>query len=72
MRLFQALQRKPMLTIPSAANKLQLSQPAVTAAFANLVQLKIASEVTGRQRGRVFVYERYLAELAEGTEPIAR
>lgn len=72
MRLFQTLQRKPMLTIPSAADKLQLSQPAVTSAFANLVQLKIASEVTGRQRGRVFVYDRYLAELSEGTEPIAR
>ncbi len=72
MRLFQTLQRKPMLTIPSAADKLQLSQPAVTAAFANLVQLNIANEVTGRQRGRVFVYERYLAELAQGTEPIAR
>lgn len=72
MRLFQTLQRKPMLTIPSAADKLQLSQPAVTSAFANLMQLKIASEVTGRQRGRVFVYDRYLAELSEGTEPIAR
>lgn len=72
MRLFQALQRKPMLTIPTAAERLQLSQPAVTAAFANLAQLNIASEATGRQRGRVFVYTRYLAELAQGTEPIAR
>jgi Fic family protein len=72
MRLFQALQRKPMLTIPTAAERLQLSQPAVTAAFANLAQLNIASEATGRQRGRVFVYNRYLEELAQGTEPIAR
>ncbi len=72
MRLFQALQRKPMLTIPTAAERLQLSQPAVTTAFANLAQLNIASEATGRQRGRVFVYNRYLAELAQGTEPIAR
>lgn len=71
-RLFQALQRRPMLTIPAAAEKLQLSQPAVTAAFANLIELKIASEVTGKQRGRVFVYSRYLAELAQGTEPIRR
>jgi Fic family protein len=71
-RSFQALQRRPMLTIPAAAEKLQLSQPAVTAAFANLIELKIASEVTGKQRGRVFVYSRYLAELAQGTEPIRR
>lgn len=72
MRLFQILQRKPMLTIPGAAEKLQLSQPAITAAFANLMQLGIVNEVTGRQRGRIFVYDRYLAELAQGTEPIAK
>jgi Fic family protein len=72
MRLFQTLQRKPMLTIPGAADKLQLSQPAVTSAFANLVQLGIASEVTGRQRGRVFVYDKYLKELSQGTEPLPR
>lgn len=72
MRVFQALQRKPMLTIPHAAETLQLSQPAVTAAFANLVDLEIAREVTGRQRGRIFVYDRYLNELAQGTDPIRR
>jgi Fic family protein len=67
-----SLQRKPMRTIPTAAQTLQLSQPAVTAAFSNLVELTIAKEVTGRQRGRIFVYDRYLAELAQGTEPITR
>lgn len=72
MRLFQALQRKPMLTIPAASDRLSLSQPAVTAAFANLESIGIAREVSGRQRGKVYIYDRYLSELAKGTEPIRR
>jgi len=29
-------------------------------------------EATGRQRGGLFIYDRYLAILAEGTEPLPR
>ena len=29
----------------------------------------IASEITGKKRDRVFLYDRYLAILNEGTEP---
>ena len=32
------------------------------------VQFETIREVTGRQRGRIFTYERYLAVLREGTE----
>ena len=31
-------------------------------------QLGIARELTGRRRNRLFVYDRYLAILSEGTE----
>jgi hypothetical protein len=34
-------------------------------------ELGIVRETTGRQRGRIFVYERYLKVLSEGTEPLA-
>ncbi len=33
-----------------------------------LVDLGVARETTGRRRGRLFVYDRYLAILNEGTE----
>ncbi len=33
-----------------------------------LVQLGIARELTGKRRNRLFVYDRYLAILSEGTE----
>ena len=34
------------------------------------VELGIASELTGKKRNRLFSYERYLAVLSEGTEPL--
>jgi hypothetical protein len=35
-----------------------------------LTKLGIAREQTGRKRNRVFAYDRYLAILNEGTEPL--
>ena len=42
--------------------------PTVNAALANLARLGVVAEVTGRRRGRVFAYRRYLAILSKGTE----
>jgi len=33
-----------------------------------LVELGIARELTGKRRNRLFVYDRYLTVLSEGTE----
>lgn len=70
LRLHQLLQRKPLITIPMAARTLDLSQPTITNAIEHLTALEIVREVTGRQRGRAFVYSAYLAILDEGTEPL--
>ena len=35
-----------------------------------LISLGIAREITGKKRNRLFAYERYLAILGEGTEPL--
>lgn len=35
-----------------------------------LVSLGLARELTGHRRNRVFAYDRYLAVLSEGTEPL--
>ena len=34
-----------------------------------MVELGVARELTGKRRNRLFLYDRYLAILDEGTEP---
>ncbi|HMG49514.1 MAG TPA: hypothetical protein VK597_02900 [Inquilinus sp.] len=70
LRVHQLLQTKPLITIPQAANILSLSRPTVTSSLTHLQQVGIVRETSGRQRGRTFVYARYLTLLDEGTEPL--
>jgi Fic family protein len=72
LRLHRMLQGKPMLSIPEAAKRLDLTRPTVTKALDHLSQLGIAKEITERRRGRIFTYDAYLRMLSEGTEPLAR
>jgi hypothetical protein len=37
----------------------------------SLVASGIARELTGKKRNRIFVYDKYLAALSEGTEPLS-
>jgi len=46
-----------------------LSFPAASTAMELLVRLKIARELTGKRRDRLFVYDRYLGNLDEGAAP---
>lgn len=70
LRVHRFLQRQPLTSIAVASRELGLSFPAVTTAVNNLEAIGIAAEVTGRQRGRLFVYSEYLRILSEETEPI--
>ena len=54
--------------ISHLAGRTGLSGPTVAAVLRLLEELDIVREVTGRQRGKIFTYERYLAVLREGTE----
>jgi Fic family protein len=65
-----ALLRTPVSTIPHLAKRARLTLPTIAKALEVLIGLKIVSEVTGRKRNRVYRYDRYLAILAEGTEPL--
>jgi Fic family protein len=68
LRVQAALQARPVITLQDASQRGSLSFPAAAAGMALLVELGIASELTGRRRNRVFAYDRYLAVLNEGTE----
>jgi Fic family protein len=70
LRVHEYLQRHPYLTIPAAAKALGISAPTVSASVKHLEALGVVSEMTGRQRGRMFLYAGYLRILSEGTEPL--
>ena len=70
LRVFSQFQAAPILSVTKIAGILGLSIPTVNSALRNLGELGIAEELTGRRRGHLFVYRRYLDILSEGTEPI--
>lgn len=70
LRIHDLLQQHPYLTANLLVERTGLSAHTVNAALADLDRLGIVDEVTGRRRGRVFGYRRYLAILSEGTDPL--
>jgi Fic family protein len=67
LRVHHALQHHPIQTLTATKDRTGLTIPTVTAAMKRLEAEGIVRELTGKQRGRVFGYERYLAVLNEGT-----
>lgn len=76
LRVHEVLKQRPLVSLAEISRRISLSFPAVATAMALLMELGIASEITGKKRNRVFGYTRYLAILGEGTEraalPVAR
>nr|WP_246719472.1 winged helix-turn-helix transcriptional regulator [Rhizobium laguerreae] len=70
LRIHDLFQQNPFLTANQLVQKTGLSPPTVNAALTDLERFGIVEEVTGRKRGRVFSYRRYLAILSEGTDPL--
>ena len=68
LRVHQCLVERQIGNIARLSSKTGLSAPTVAAVLRLLERLDIVREITGRQRGRVFTYERYLAILREGME----
>jgi Fic family protein len=72
LRVHELLQTKPYIAAATAAQALGISIPTVAASIRHLEALGIVQETTGRQRGRLYVYGRYLQIMSEGVEPLAR
>jgi Fic family protein len=70
LRIHDLMQQTPFVTSNQLVERTGLSSPTVNAALADLQRIGIVEEVTGRRRGRVFGYRRYLAILSEGTDPL--
>lgn len=67
LRVHGALKSRAIQSISGVCNATGLSFPTASSAMDLLVELGIARELTGKQRGRRFAYDRYLAILGEGT-----
>jgi Fic family protein len=70
LRVHEALKARPILSMAQVCRNTRLSFPAASSAMELLAKLGIARELTGRRRNRLFVYDRYLAILNEGTEAL--
>ena len=58
--MHHVLQAHAISSIARVAAATGLSEPAIARSLEHLVTLGIAREVTGRQRGRLFAYQRFL------------
>lgn len=69
LRVHAALQERPLTTLPEICRRTGLSHPAASA-MKLLVSHRVAQEVTGRKRDRIFTYRDHLAILSEGTDAL--
>jgi len=70
LRVHDLFQQNPFLSANQLVQRTGLSAPTVNAVLADLERLGVVEEITGKKRGRVFGYRRYLAILSEGTAPL--
>jgi Fic family protein len=63
LRLFEKLPAQPIITVNSAMRLLDTTKPTAAKAIETLEKARVLAETTGRQRGREFAYEAYLAKL---------
>ena len=68
LRVYTALTAQPMLSLPAASARTGLAFRTTATAMERLAEQGIAREITGKRRGRLFVHDRYLDILNEGTE----
>jgi Fic family protein len=70
LRVFNALRERPLVTLNEVHRHTGVSFPTATKGMNALIELGIVRELTGQRRNRVFAYDRYLAILNEGIEPL--
>jgi Fic family protein len=68
LRVHSAMQARPVTSIQAIVGQTGLTFPTAATSLDALAKLRIAREITGRRRNRVFAYDRYMRVLNEGTE----
>jgi Fic family protein len=70
LRVHELAARYVVIDASSTAKRLELTDPPIYAAIRRLEAAGILREATGRRRGKLYVYDRYLSILDEGTEAL--
>ncbi len=70
LQLHRRLQQKAIVNIPDSARELEINRTTISNCIRRLQELGIVREITGQRRNRLFVYDRYVQILSEGTEPL--
>ncbi|MBS0210409.1 MAG: Fic family protein [Planctomycetes bacterium] len=68
LRLFEKLPSHPMVTLPQVMKVLDTTKPTAAKAIDALQQAHVLEEITGKQRDRVYAYQRYLDLLTKETD----
>lgn len=69
LRVHQYMRKKPLVSVSTLAEKLEVTFPTATGALGNLEKLGIVKEFTGRKRNRLYTYHTFMDILNQGTEP---
>jgi Fic family protein len=70
LRLHEHLQRHPVTNIVDAVAGTGVNRTSISNCLQQLQDLEIVRELTGNRRNRIFIYDRYIETLSEGTEPL--
>ena len=70
LRVHDILKERPLVSLREVSRRTGLSFPAAASGMRLLMSLRIARELTGRKRDRMFGYDRSLKILAEGMGPL--
>ena len=65
VRLLDQLPSNPVVTVPIASERIGLTAPTASKAIGLLQDLGVLREITGKRRGRVYMYQEYLRILTE-------
>jgi len=70
IRLLEALPEHPVMTLPRVIELLGIAKPTASRCIDDLAGAGILREMTGKQRDRVYIYEKYMRQLTESSRSI--
>ena len=70
LRVHEPMKERPILSLKEISLRASIDYSTASRAIEQLTKLGITREITGKRRGRLYAYDRYLAILSEGTEPL--
>lgn len=71
-RVHDYLKTLPQVSVNVVAQALDIATPTARSALNHLVERGIVAEISGKQRDKIYVYQKYLHLLEAGTEPLSR